>query len=278
MKLEKKVVCVMASRVKKTESSEYHDRIAEQYESDYSSPYWQLYDEITWRNMKRFLPKKKKAVILDVGGGTGHWSRALAKLGYCVVCSDLSEKMLQVAKKKANEEGLDGCISFIQADITDMRCFKGGFFDMVIAQGDPVGFCDDPEKAIAELSRVAKKGAHVCVSIDGFFSTLSDLIAAKKHKDIDRFEKTKITEFHGSFPVHHFTPEDLRRLFKENDLEMVTIIGKPAINFDLHQDEVEKLLSDKKIFKRVLALEMKHNSEPSIVGYGRHIEAIGKKV
>jgi len=228
--------------------------------------------------MKRFLPKKKKAVILDVGAGTGHWSRALAKLGYCVVCSDLSKKMLQVAKKKAEEEKLDGCISFIQADITDMSCFKDGFFDMVIAQGDPVGFCDDPEKAMRELSRVAKKGAHVCVSIDGFFSSLSDLIAAKKHKEIDRFTRTRITEFHSSFPVHHFTPEDLRKLFKDNGLEMIKMIGKPVINFDLHQDEVEKLLSDKKIYRRVLALEMRYNSEPSIVGFSRHIEAIGKKV
>jgi ubiquinone/menaquinone biosynthesis C-methylase UbiE len=264
--------------MKRTKSSIFHDAIAESYESDYSSPYWELYDDITRRTMREYLPKRKDAVILDAGGGTGYWSRELAKLGFRVVCSDLSKKMLEVAKKKSREEGVEKRIRFVHADITDLSCFEDGSFDMVVAQGDPVGFCGKPNEAVGELSRVARKGAYVCVSIDGFYSTLSDLLAAKKYKEVERFVKTHVTEFHGSFPAHNFTVGELGRLFRENGLEMKRIVGKPAIRFDMPQDRLEKMLSDKKFYKRILKLELRFNSEPSIVGLSRHIEAIGRKI
>ncbi len=261
--------------MKKTRSSIFHDQIAERYESDYSSPYWELYDDITWRMMKGYLPKKKD-LILDVGGGTGYWSRRLAKLGFKVVCSDLSKKMLEVAEKKSKEEGLEGRIEFVQADITDLSCFEDGSFGMVIAQGDPVGYCGKPGKAVGELSRVATKGAHVCISIDGFYWTLSDLLAAKDYGKIDRFVKTHVTEFHGSFPARNFTVSELNRLFEENGLEIKRIFGKLVVPFT--QDQLEKMLSDKRFYNRLLELELRFNSEPSIVGLSRHIEAIGRKI
>jgi SAM-dependent methyltransferase len=264
--------------MKKTKSSTFHDKIAGQYESTYDSPYWNIYDEITWNSMRRYLPRKKGAIILDAGGGTGHWSRQLAGLGFRVVCADLSEKMLAEARRKAKKERLDGRIGFVHADITDLRCFESGNFDMVIAQGDPVGFCDDPDKAVGELSRVARKGAHVCISIDGFYSALSDFLAAREYGKIGAFVKTHMTEFHGSFPVHTFTVRELEELLRDNGLEVREIIGKPVFSLGMPQGKLDKLLSDKVFHKRLLELETRFNSEPSLVGLSRHIEAIGRKI
>jgi ubiquinone/menaquinone biosynthesis C-methylase UbiE len=264
--------------MKRTKSSIFHDGVAEQYESSYDSPYWNLYDEITWNCMIRHLPRKKGALVLDAGGGTGHWSRQLAKLGFRVVCADLSEKMLVEARKKAKNEKLDARIEFVQASITDMRCFGNASFDMVIAQGDPVGFCDDPDKAVWELSRVAKKGAYVCVSVDGFYSALSGLLAAREYGKAQALVRTHMTEFHDSFPVHTFTVSELKELFGNNRLEVEEIIGKPVFSFDMPQKQLDKLLSDKAFHKRLLQMELRFNSEPSLVGMSRHIEAIGRKI
>jgi hypothetical protein len=148
---------------------------------------------------------------------------------------------------------------------------------MVIAQGDPVGFCGNPGKAVKELSRVAKKGAYVCVSIDGFYSTLSNLLAAKDYEKVSRFIKTRVAEFHGSFPAHHFTVSELKELFRKNRLEVKRMAGKPVLSFNMAQERLEKMLSDKKFYSKVLELELKFNSEPSIVGSSRHIEVIGRK-
>jgi hypothetical protein len=45
----------------------FYDRIAEDYDKEYDTPYMKLYNEITWGNIKRFLPKRKNAIILDAG-------------------------------------------------------------------------------------------------------------------------------------------------------------------------------------------------------------------
>ncbi len=57
---------------------------------------------VTLRALKDYLPHFP-AEVLDVGGGPGQYSIALAKLGYQVTLLDLSEGCLQLAKKKAQE-------------------------------------------------------------------------------------------------------------------------------------------------------------------------------
>lgn len=75
---------------------EFYDKAAKDYDKEYEEPYWRLYQEITWQNIRRFLPKRKNAVILDAGGGTGFWAIRLARLGYHVVLTDISKNMLKV--------------------------------------------------------------------------------------------------------------------------------------------------------------------------------------
>ena len=72
----------------------FYNKIAEKYDRQFETPYWKLYHEITWNNIKEFLPKRKNALILDAGGGTGYWAIKLAKLGYKVILTDISEEML----------------------------------------------------------------------------------------------------------------------------------------------------------------------------------------
>ncbi|RLD14536.1 MAG: hypothetical protein DRI28_03265 [Caldiserica bacterium] len=79
-------------KIKKEKVEEFYDKIAEEYDRIYQTPYWRLYHEITWHNIKQFLPRRENAIILDAGGGTGYWAIKLAKLGYKVILTDISEK------------------------------------------------------------------------------------------------------------------------------------------------------------------------------------------
>jgi len=92
---------------KKSKSTVYHDMIAKEYELSYSDPYWQLYHEVTWHKIKKYLPTKEGAKILDAGGGTGYWSRKLATQGFLVVCSDIAQKMLDAGLQFAKSEKLE---------------------------------------------------------------------------------------------------------------------------------------------------------------------------
>lgn len=54
----KKHTLIMAIK-KTTKVEEFYDRIAAGYDKIYQNPYWKLYNEITWHNIKQFLPKKE---------------------------------------------------------------------------------------------------------------------------------------------------------------------------------------------------------------------------
>lgn len=271
---------------KETQSTIFHNKIAEKYESEYVDNYWKLYSDITFENFKKYLPPKG-SLILDAGGGTGFWSRKLAKLGYRIVCTDIAQKMLDVGKKLAKKENVVDKINFKNADIMNMGCFDDNSFDMVISEGDPVGYCGNPKKAIKELSRVVKRNSFIVISIDSFFSRLNKIVSKSNYGQLDMLEKKHETIFSGDiwagkkdkgFPEHDFTVEELRQLFRENNLEVVEIIGKPIFVNSIPQDQVEKILADKKTYNEILKLELKYNSEPSIVGLSNHIQIVGRKV
>ncbi|MFX1343871.1 MAG: class I SAM-dependent methyltransferase [Promethearchaeota archaeon] len=262
---------------KKTKSTIYHDKIAEEYEASYSEPSWQLYFDVTWHNLKKYLPKKKGVRILDAGGGTGYWSRKLAKLDFSVICSDVAQRMLDVGLKLAEKENLEKNIEFINADITDMNCFENESFDMVLAQGDPVGYCGNPQKAIEELYRVAKVDAYVSVSIDSFYSQLVRLIVNNDFEKINQYIESHLSEFSGGFPQYNFTIEELKDMFEKTGLKVIEVIGKLVFSRFIRREKLNELLSDEKLYNKIFELEITFNKEPSIIGLSGHIQMIGRK-
>jgi ubiquinone/menaquinone biosynthesis C-methylase UbiE len=262
---------------KKTKSTIFHDKIAEDYESSYTEPRWRLYFEVTWHNLQKYLPKKKGARILDAGGGTGYWSRKLAKLDFDIVCSDVAQSMLNVGSKLAKKENLEKKIEFRYADITDMNCFEDESFDMVIAQGDPVGYCDNPQKAIRELSRVAKIGTYVSVSVDSFYPQLGRLLFNNEFEKINSLLVNHLSEYPGEFPQYNFTISELKDMFDKSRLEFIEVIGKPVFTRFMKRENLNEILSDEMLYQKIFELEINFNSDPSIVGLSSHIQMIGRK-
>lgn len=260
-----------------TKSTKFHDKIAKEYEKSYQTPYWELYHEITWKHLKKFLPKSKKYPILDAGGGTGFWSRRLGKLGFNVICADTAVKMLKVGEKIIKNTPLAKKITFVASDITDMKEFKDNSFSMVIAEGDPVGYCNNPNKAIKELARVARKGAAVIVSVDGFFWTVGNTVSSKKMKQLRKLLKTHISNFSGEFPQYNFTSNELKELYSKNNISVKNIIGKTVLTGFVPRDKINDLLANKNFYKQILKLELQFNSEPSILDLAPHIEIAGIK-
>lgn len=260
-----------------TKSTAFHNKIAEDYESSYVSNYWSFYKDIAFANIKKYLPRKG-SLVLDAGGGTGFWSRKLAKMGYGIVCADIAQKMLDAGKKYAEKEELLDKIEFRKSDILNMKEFADKTFDFVIAEGDPVGYCGNPDKAIKELSRVAKRGAFIIVSVDSFFTMLGRMISKNDFKGLKLLEKKHESITPHGYSEHDFMVDELKNLFVKNRLKVVEVIGKPVLTRFVPMDKLEEMLSDKKFYRKLLDLETKYNNEPSIAGLGGHIQIIGKKM
>ena len=228
---------------------EFYNRIADDYDKEYDTTYMRLYNEITWSNMKRFLPKKKGTVVLDAGGGTGHWAIRLAQSGFKVILTDISDTMLNVAQRKIERENLQHKIETRLVDIRDMSCFPPEHFDLVMAQGDPVSYCLDAEKAVSELARVVKTNGHVIISVDNKYAMIPRFIREKTFDKLTEFLRTGILEQEeipgararslvGSFRFQVFTPEELKSLFRTCGLKVVRMIGKPILTRLIPRDKL----------------------------------------
>ena len=64
---------------------------------------------------KKWLPKNRDAKILELCCGTGRLTLPIAKDGYNICGVDYTSSMLEQAKAKASEAGVE--INFIKADI-----------------------------------------------------------------------------------------------------------------------------------------------------------------
>ena len=256
-----------------------HDKIAENYDAKCDNDlYMKLYEDVTWDNIKRFLPKNKNSLIFDAGGGTGRWGIKIAKLGYNVVLTDISKGMLKVAEKKIDGNNLSRNINVVRADIKNMKMFQDEKFDLVMCEGDPLSYCGDYKKALKELTRVLKKEGCLIVSVDNRITNIYHLIKQKKFDEIENFLRTGNLVIQDSssyidFPIHAFTQEELKNLFTKNGLKVLRVIGKPVI---LHR-LIDEMLKNKKSYKNILKLCIRLADNPDYINFAGHLEIVGLK-
>lgn len=115
-----------------------------------------------WKIMFKTLFPIETSKILDVGCGTGELSTLFAQMGHHVTGIDLSGKMLEKAKVKAQSLGLD--INYQIGDAENPP-FDEGLFDVVINR-HVLWTLPHPQIALEGWKRVLKNGGRAIV-IDG---------------------------------------------------------------------------------------------------------------
>lgn len=90
--------------------------------------------------------------ILDVATGTGSVALLLAERGYEVTGVDLSQPMLEQARRKADTLGLK--VEFIQGDAADL-CLPPRSFDAAVCLYDSLNYLVEPERLQRAFERTA---------------------------------------------------------------------------------------------------------------------------
>ncbi|MEK7450163.1 MAG: class I SAM-dependent methyltransferase, partial [Planctomycetota bacterium] len=242
--------------------------------------------ELTWHNLKKYLPRLSGKRVLDLGGGTGYWALRLAKSGYEVALVDISQQMIEAARRKAEQAGLSNRITFLKSDISDsahdgigLPSFPPAHFDLAIAQGDSLSCCANPPRAVKEVARVLKKDGLFIASVDNKFGGLRVFIEQNKIEELEKLVRTGQTHWFTKekteqFPLTYFTPDELRKLFIAHGFEVISLIGKPVL--PLRPDS--RLLENKETFKQLFQLELQLQSEECLLGSAPHLEiAVRKK-
>ena len=93
--------------------------------------------------------------VLEVAPGPGYFSIELAKLGsYAITGMDLSQTMVELARKKAVQAGVD--VSFVQGSASNMPLQKDSF-DFLLCRAAFKNFAE-PVQALREMCRVLRPG------------------------------------------------------------------------------------------------------------------------
>jgi phosphatidylethanolamine/phosphatidyl-N-methylethanolamine N-methyltransferase len=110
------------------------------------------------RHVVELINQMPKGRVLEVGVGTGlslpDYHRA-----HEIVGVDLSPEMLDKARERIVEEGVDNVTGLHEMDAGDLE-FPENSFDIVVAMF-VMTVVPDPEKVMRELSRVTKPGGEV---------------------------------------------------------------------------------------------------------------------
>ncbi|MCP4642209.1 MAG: class I SAM-dependent methyltransferase [bacterium] len=131
--------------------------LARDYDRWYETARGMAHDNQQKALVRRILPHPTgHAALLDVGCGTGHWSRFYASLGFNVTGVDVSRPMLQQA---CTHDG--GDCSFARADGYCLP-FADATFDVVSAMA-AVEFATCAETIVAEMFRCVREGGAVIV-------------------------------------------------------------------------------------------------------------------
>ncbi|MEM9471496.1 MAG: class I SAM-dependent methyltransferase [Pseudomonadota bacterium] len=96
--------------------------------------------------------------ILDIGGGPGRYSLALAAAGHSVVLADISAASIAYAQEEATQRGIS--ITTHVADARDLAAWRDEEFDAVLCLGPLYHLMDENDRALAvtESLRVLRPG------------------------------------------------------------------------------------------------------------------------
>ena len=147
---------------KKKQVSQMFDGIAPRY--DFMNRFLSAGIDVSWRRkaIRRFK-KDQPGILLDVATGTGDMAIMAARMlqPQKIVGIDISEKMLELGRKKVEKEELGTKIELQSGDGETINFPDNTFDGVMVAFG--VRNFENLEKGLEEILRVLKPGAQLVV-------------------------------------------------------------------------------------------------------------------
>lgn len=201
----------------------------------------------------------------------------LASRGYKTILTDISPGVLKRAVENIRKKGLSGRITARQADICDLRKFKKAPFRFILALGDPLSYCGNAKKALAEIKRVAKKGAVLIGDVENRYK-IFDGRRASTWKDAKRI-LTRGTAFwpnrENPAPVRQFTPAELEGLLEGAGWKVLAMYPSNLIWSLVSSELLQQGLTPKKM-NEMIALEKKLREDRHLLGCGFEIQYVAR--
>ena len=173
----------------------------------YRDGYNEFYDELM-AELVRELALSEGDSVLDAGCGPGVHSIRLARLGLRCTSIDFSSAALDIARQRVEAAGFADRVEFRQEDLTQLT-FGDESVPSIVCWGVMMHI-PEPEKAIAELSRVLVPGGRMAVSMTNARSFDTFLMRDVAY----RFKTPRTLVDSGSSSMGRYT------VFREHDSDL----------------------------------------------------------
>jgi 2-polyprenyl-3-methyl-5-hydroxy-6-metoxy-1,4-benzoquinol methylase len=254
----------------------YYDQKAQTYDDYNRQLYFKVYDAVTWRLTEPYLPRDSRALVLDAAGGTGKWTIPMAKCGARVVLADLSDGMLNMARKKIAEEGLQERIETRSCDLRKLD-FKDESFDMVFCD-HALAFIKEQDSVVSELVRVLKKGHPLIVSAQNRYVLSLSLVRDDAALAFRILSKDSPFALRDRVKVYALSPEEFRRLLENKGVRVEGMFGKVfTMPLGLSYEKLQSEAFGQDLVEKLLKIEFSMLDKPDAVSLGGHIQAVGYK-
>lgn len=204
--------------------------------------------------------EQERNLVVELGCGTGSFTMEMAKKGYDIMGIDLSEEMLEIARRKAQENGLN--IMYLEQDMREL--------DLYCTTGTIVSVCDSinyllEDKDVIETFKLVNnflfpKGIFIFDfnTLHKYRDVIGDTTIAENREDcsfiwenyyheeehINEYDVTIFAKcdgkediFQRSVETHYqrgYTLDEMKAFVKEAGMEFVT-----AIDADTHVEPTE---------------------------------------
>ncbi|HVH16027.1 MAG TPA: class I SAM-dependent methyltransferase [Candidatus Angelobacter sp.] len=131
---------------------------------DYEVEDWEGAMKTYVEYIKPILVENHVKTVLDCSCGTGIQAIGLAREGFRVTASDISEEMIRAASNNATKHGVD--IEFVQSSFLELKTNFSKKFDAVISMGNAFSHMltdQDAVKALGNMRSVLRDDNGVCL-------------------------------------------------------------------------------------------------------------------
>ncbi len=263
----------------------YNNCAEKEYERTLNKPHNLLEFQTTEHFYKKYLKSGMK--ILDAGGGPGRYTIELARNGYHMTLLDISDKELEVARRKIKENNVENFVDAVDLGSITKLPYDNDSFDMVLCLGGPISHLKTEEErqtAIRELVRVARPEATIFISVMNRPAVLNLTVNNWKDyikgygNEYNYWSETNLLVntgddnwFVGCSYAHFFWPSELRDLVQKSVSE-VNILHLVALEWSTQnaQEHFDELMSDPERARKWLDIHFALSDHPDMQGLGGH--------